>query len=124
MIFQICLSFGGIEWGLRLSSCVGSGVLQLPLTRDLFFQRSATNCHMFALNLGDLSLGHLVCFRRLCHRDELLASRSMHCVGLIYQVLKVFCPGGLQESPGVDRADSSGDGQNGIRCCGCTSGLD
>ena len=30
-------------------------------------------------------------------RDELLASRSMHCVGLIYQVLKVFCPGGLQE---------------------------
>ena len=57
-------------------------------------------------------------------RDELLASRSMHCVGLIYQVLKVFCPGGLQESPGVDRADSSGDGQNGIRCCGCTSGLD
>ena len=30
-------------------------------------------------------------------RDELLATRSMHCVGLVYQVLKIFCPGGLQE---------------------------
>ncbi|OLP86021.1 Retrovirus-related Pol polyprotein from transposon TNT 1-94 [Symbiodinium microadriaticum] len=43
-------------------------------------------------------------------RDELVASRSMHCVGLLYHVLRTFQPGGLQErtrlldqlsSPGV-----------------------
>ena len=39
-------------------------------------------------------LSHLR-FRRL--ESRAFASRSMHCVGLIYQVLKVFCPGGLQE---------------------------
>ena len=30
-------------------------------------------------------------------RDELIASRSLTCVGLLYQVLKVYAPGGLQE---------------------------
>ncbi|CAE7876436.1 GIP, partial [Symbiodinium necroappetens] len=30
-------------------------------------------------------------------RDELLATRSLHCVGLLFQILKVFAPGGMQE---------------------------
>ncbi|CAE7635935.1 RE1 [Symbiodinium sp. CCMP2592] len=30
-------------------------------------------------------------------RDELLATRSLHCVGLLFQILKVYAPGGLQE---------------------------
>ncbi|CAE7877489.1 unnamed protein product, partial [Symbiodinium microadriaticum] len=52
-----------------------------------------------------------VCFRRLesraygmlqsavpqTIRDELLATRSLHCVGLLFQILKVYAPGGLQE---------------------------
>ena len=30
-------------------------------------------------------------------RDELLATRSLRCVGLLFQILKVDAPGGLQE---------------------------
>ncbi|CAE6971420.1 unnamed protein product [Symbiodinium natans] len=30
-------------------------------------------------------------------RDELLASRSLNCVSLLFQILKVYAPGGLQE---------------------------
>ncbi|OLQ04441.1 hypothetical protein AK812_SmicGene12479 [Symbiodinium microadriaticum] len=60
-------------------------------------QMSPELSHMRFRRLESRAYGMLQTAVPAVIRDELLASRSLNCMSLLFQVLKVYAPGGLQE---------------------------
>ena len=75
------------QWSLAPALDKG---LVLPKVSDALSQARFRRLESRAFGMLQAAVPQLI-------RDELVATRSMHCVGLVYQVLKIFCPGGLQE---------------------------
>ena len=100
---RMCLAFlfhlGGI-----LSILVIARFWNLPALKGVHLPAPATRAGDWLAQirplLYDLNEWSQLWWNRIeweAQTDELLAARSLHCVGLLFQIRKVFAPGGMQE---------------------------